>query len=121
MILYNEVLDLTYDEVREKFPKVESANALEKVICLENGNDITSFSNDSAIMIWFDLGTNKPMIIAERVRRKPFVKLQINRVLKQARREMQDYSVTVGISNNKKGYDILVMKRELRERVDENY
>lgn len=116
-MLYDDIIDLTFAEVRSKFTNFDSVSSANKVIVFSNCPEVGSFSDESDIIVQFDFINNKVMYISERIpihevkgffnKKKLKIKVREFNILRN------DFLATYNYSSNKKYVDLVVVKKTI--------
>lgn len=65
--MYEDILGLTYQEVREKFPDMKEASNVAKVVTFNNDGNISAYTSDSNVLVFYDVITGEPLTLVERI------------------------------------------------------
>ena len=65
--MFSEIVNYKYSEVKRNYHNIKIMDNVSKVITMNNCDDIDSYSNQSDILIYFDVVTEELLTIVERL------------------------------------------------------
>lgn len=118
-MIYGDIINSSYDELREKFPRFQSLSPEQKVVAMYNGNDIESYSNNSDIIVYYDiLNADRPLLVVERVPDSEFESAeQLEEFVKETNELIEDYVVAYAVVEDKEYVDISLTRNRLYENI----
>lgn len=118
-MIYGDIINSSYDELREKFPRFQSLSPEQKVVAMYNGNDIESYSNNSDIIVYYDiLNADRPLLVVERVPDSEFESAeQLEEFVKETNELIEDYVVAYDVVEDKEYVDISLTRNRLYENI----
>ena len=109
--MYKEILKLYYADAHKKFTDSKSHSSIANVITLNNKEDIDSFSNDSQIIIYYDVISGEPLTLIERIDADSVNMLEAKGKVEVFNRESVNY--VAEISESAEFVDIIVVHKNL--------
>lgn len=118
-MIYGDIINSSYDELREKFPRFQSLSPEQKVVAMYNGNDIESYSNNSDIIVHYDiLNSDRPILVVERVPDSEFESAeQLEEFINETNKLIKDYVVAYDVVEDKEYVDISLTRNGLYENI----
>lgn len=118
-MIYGDIINSSYDELREKFPRFQSLSPEQKVVAMYNGNDIESYSNNSDIIVYYDiLNADRPLLVVERVPDSEFESAeQLEEFVEETNKLIEDYVVAYDVVEDKEYVDISLTRNRLYENI----
>lgn len=119
MVPYQEILKLTYSEVRARFPHIEGSSHTRKVITMKNTPELPTFVDGSDIVVYYDVINESPLLLVERIPKDKVKRWGLKRKVKKISIQLEGYVATVTTSKDKMFYDINVIKTNIYENLEE--
>lgn len=118
--MYKDVLNLSYSQCREVYPQFVSIDKANKVIAMKNGNDIDSISNESDILVYYDIIVDsKPLMLVERISCKDKSVGEVEQIVEKERVFIPNYHFNITVSEDKCFVDVVLMDRNVYERLSD--
>lgn len=116
--MYSDLVNTPYSQARVKFPQYVGADSAKRIISLKNTPDIDSYSSESDLVLFYSvIEDSTPLLIVERLQRKLIRLHKLKKYIKKLQRELEDYNATVQISADRKFIDIVLLKKNVYERL----
>lgn len=120
-MLFNQLVSLTYNEARETYPEFEDLNRVERTIVMHNSAKIDSMSNNSDIIVYYDIVENsKPLLIIERIPQAEYSLKALKMKIKQINESISGYKVVLSTKKSKGYYDVLVVAQSIYSSICED-
>lgn len=125
--MYNEVLSYTYLEAREVYPQFTSMSKERKIVSMKNEGLIDSFTNDSDIIVYYDMiEDSPPLLLIERLCLKEsgickgfFNRGKLQWKVRKFHKEITDYYISLEKSKLGNYLDIIVVKKNIIDNIQE--
>lgn len=120
MELFKEIFNLTYSEARERYPEFETKSKTRKAITMKNGVNIDSVSNNSDILVYYDmLQDSAPLLLVERIPKSEAGWWKMRKVVKYINDDIDGYKASMQKSSDKKYVDLIVIKENIVSAIEE--
>lgn len=119
-LMYSNILNVKFSEIRKKFVKFDSVDAGKRIITLTNLEGLDTVSNDSDIIVYYNVMENTtPVMLVERVSTVTVQEKQVRAMAELFNQENKEYVASVKrVKKTKKAgdyLDILVVRRRVYE------
>ena len=112
--MYQDILNMTYNQCRETYPNFKSISRAKKMISMKNDSSIDSYSDDSDIIVMYDMvDDSKPLVLDERLDAKGYRLSEVRAHIGKVERELEDYCAVVVLSDDKKFIDIVLTLKSI--------
>lgn len=121
-LMYSNILNVKFSEIREKFKKFDSLDVGKRIITLTNMKELDTVSDDSDVIVYYNvMGDTTPVMLIERIKMSSIKEKQLRKDIETFNKESGEYIANIirvkKESKQAEDYlDILVV----RERVYEN-
>ena len=117
MYCLRQLLSFTYEEMRKEVSDVEAFSTARKSIIIRS-KGIDSFGDDSDIVVCYDLlDDSVPLLLVERINKKDISLRKLKRRVRRLQSDFEDYIVEVVTTNSPLYYDVLVLKKNIYNRL----
>lgn len=113
--MYEEIITRTYDELREAYPEAASVFPESKMIAMLNGNTLNTYSNNSDILVYFDIiNPDRPLLVVERVDDSEFESVEaLKKFIDNVNNEVEEYVASYNIVEDKNYVDITLVRNNV--------
>lgn len=109
--MFSEIVNYKYSEVKRKYHNIKSMDNVSKVITMNNCDDIDSYSNQSDILIYFDVVTEELLTIVERLEKTTVNMSELHGKVDEFNSQHVNY--VASINENEEYVDLTVIHNSL--------
>lgn len=109
--MYEDLLGLSYQDVKEKFPNMKEVSSVAKVITFNNDGNIGAFANDSNVLVFYDVITGEPLTLVERIDKVRVSIASVNTAIEKFNNNNETY--VANVCDSDEYVDITVVHKNL--------
>ena len=109
--MYEEILSTSYDDAKRRFSDNKDNSNVAKIITLNNKGQIGAYSNDSEVLVFYDVISGEPLTLVERLDKVDVILSDLNRKIEDFNSNTEDY--VASIQESGEYYDVTVVHRNL--------